>query len=182
MPTRFASPSSPKRRAPMPTPPAPPSGWRSRRASSSCSTDRSILRRSSVEIGQTTRLDTARIATLRNQRQAEIPAIAAERDSALFRLATLDRPRARRTPLAAGARTSSLKLDQADPGRRRRSAARAEARRPGRRTPARRGDGTDRSGDSRALSAGHARRIGRGRAQAASAICSATRSASCSAR
>jgi hypothetical protein len=42
-----------------------------------------------VEIGETTRLDTARIAALKNQRQAEIPAIAAERDSALFRLAML---------------------------------------------------------------------------------------------
>jgi outer membrane protein TolC len=42
-----------------------------------------------VEIGLNSRLDTARIATLRNQRQAEIPAIAAERDNALFRLAML---------------------------------------------------------------------------------------------
>ena len=68
-----------------------------------------------VEIGQTTRLDTARIATLRNQRQAEIPAIAAERDSALFRLATLTGRAPAELPSVAGARTTSLKLDQPIP-------------------------------------------------------------------
>jgi len=41
------------------------------------------------QVGLTTSLDTARIATLRNQRRADIPALAAERDAALFRLATL---------------------------------------------------------------------------------------------
>jgi NodT family efflux transporter outer membrane factor (OMF) lipoprotein len=64
-----------------------------------------------VEIGQTTRLDTARIAALRNQRQAEIPAIAAERERALFRLATLTGRAPSELPATAGARTSSLKLD-----------------------------------------------------------------------
>jgi len=73
------------------------------------------LTQKQVEIGQTTRLDTARIATLRNQRQAEIPAIAAERDSALFRLATLTGRAPAELPSAAGARTSSLKLDQVIP-------------------------------------------------------------------
>ena len=69
--------------------------------------DRSLnLTQKQVEIGQTTRLDTARIATLRNQRQAEIPAIAAERDSALFRLATLTGRAPAELPSAAGARTS----------------------------------------------------------------------------
>lgn len=68
-----------------------------------------------VEIGQTTRLDTARIAALRNQRQAEIPAIAAERDSALFRLATLTGRAPSELPSAAGARRSSLNLDQPIP-------------------------------------------------------------------
>ena len=58
------------------------------------------LTQKQVEIGQTTRLDTARIAALRNQRQAEIPAIAAERDNALFRLATLTG----RAPAARGRR------------------------------------------------------------------------------
>ncbi|GAA4752788.1 efflux transporter outer membrane subunit [Sphingomonas daechungensis] len=68
-----------------------------------------------VEIGQTTRLDTARIAALRNQRQAGIPALAAERDSALFRLATLTGRAPSELPSTAGARTSSLKLDQPIP-------------------------------------------------------------------
>jgi NodT family efflux transporter outer membrane factor (OMF) lipoprotein len=68
-----------------------------------------------VEIGQTTRLDTARIAALRNQRQAEIPAIAAERDGALFRLATLTGRAPSELPASAGARTSSLKLDHPIP-------------------------------------------------------------------
>ena len=73
------------------------------------------LTQKQVEIGQTTRLDTARIAALRNQRQAEIPAIAAERDSALFRLATLTGRAPADLPLSAGARNSSLKLDQPIP-------------------------------------------------------------------
>ena len=68
-----------------------------------------------VEIGQTTRLDTARIAALRNQRQAEIPAIAAEREGALFRLATLTGRAPSELPATAGARTSSLKLDHPIP-------------------------------------------------------------------
>jgi NodT family efflux transporter outer membrane factor (OMF) lipoprotein len=68
-----------------------------------------------VEIGETTRLDTARIAALRNQRQAEIPAIAAERDSALFRLATLTGRAPSALPSTAGARKTSLTLDQPVP-------------------------------------------------------------------
>ena len=68
-----------------------------------------------VEIGQTTRLDTARIGALRNQRQAEIPAIAAERDGALFRLATLTGRAPSELPATAGARTFSLKLDHPIP-------------------------------------------------------------------
>lgn len=68
-----------------------------------------------VEVGLTTRLDTARIAALRNQRQAEIPAIAAERDNALFRLAMLTGRAPAELPQAAGARTASLKLSQPIP-------------------------------------------------------------------
>jgi NodT family efflux transporter outer membrane factor (OMF) lipoprotein len=68
-----------------------------------------------VEIGQTTQLDTARIGALRNQRQAEIPAIAAERDSALFRLATLTGRAPAELPLSAGARETSLDLHEAIP-------------------------------------------------------------------
>ena len=73
------------------------------------------LTQKQVEIGQTTRLDTARIAALRNQRQAEIPALAAERDNALFRLATLTGRAPAELPSAAGARITSLKLDQPIP-------------------------------------------------------------------
>ena len=73
------------------------------------------LTQKQVEIGQTTRLDTARIAALRNQRQAEIPALAAERDNALFRLATLTGRAPAELPSAAGARNTSLKLDQPIP-------------------------------------------------------------------
>ncbi|MFL6749752.1 MAG: efflux transporter outer membrane subunit [Sphingomicrobium sp.] len=68
-----------------------------------------------VEVGLTTRLDTARIAALRNQRQAEIPAIAAERDNALFRLAMLTGRAPAELPQTAGARTLSLKLSQPIP-------------------------------------------------------------------
>jgi NodT family efflux transporter outer membrane factor (OMF) lipoprotein len=68
-----------------------------------------------VEVGLTTRLDTARIAALREQRQAEIPALAAERDSALFRLAMLTGRVPAGLPQAAGARTLSLKLDRPIP-------------------------------------------------------------------
>jgi len=68
-----------------------------------------------VEVGLTTRLDTARIAALREQRQADIPALAAERDSALFRLATLTGRAPAELPLAAGARDTALKLDRAIP-------------------------------------------------------------------
>jgi NodT family efflux transporter outer membrane factor (OMF) lipoprotein len=78
--------------------------------------DRSLfITQKQVEIGQTIRLDTARIGALRNQRQAEIPAIAAERDSALFRLATLTGRAPADLPLSAGARNSSLRLDQPIP-------------------------------------------------------------------
>ena len=78
--------------------------------------DRSLgLTERRVEVGLTTRLDTARIATLRNQRQAEIPALAAERDNALFRLAMLTGRAPAELPQAAGARTTSLKLDQPIP-------------------------------------------------------------------
>jgi NodT family efflux transporter outer membrane factor (OMF) lipoprotein len=68
-----------------------------------------------VEIGLNSRLDTARIAALMNQRKAEIPAIAAERDSALFRLAMLTGRAPAELPQTAGARTASLRLGQPIP-------------------------------------------------------------------
>jgi len=78
--------------------------------------DRSLqLTEKQVQIGQTTRLDTARIAALLHQRQAEIPAIAAEREGALFRLATLTGRAPAELPPTAGARTTSLSLDRPIP-------------------------------------------------------------------
>lgn len=67
------------------------------------------------EVGLATRLDTARIATLRNQRQAEVPALQAERQAALFRLATLTGRTPQALPPEAGGRTTHLRLDQPIP-------------------------------------------------------------------
>lgn len=68
-----------------------------------------------AEVGLTTKLDTARVAALRDQRRADIPAIAAERDAALFRLATLTGRAPAELPQIAAARTSTLRLDQPIP-------------------------------------------------------------------
>lgn len=67
------------------------------------------------EVGLATRLDTARIATLRNQRQAEVPALQAERQAALLRLATLTGRTPQELPPEAGTRASHLRLDQPIP-------------------------------------------------------------------
>jgi NodT family efflux transporter outer membrane factor (OMF) lipoprotein len=68
-----------------------------------------------AEVGLTTKLDTARVAALRDQRAADIPAIAAERDAALFRLATLTGRTPAELPPIAAARTTTLRLDQPIP-------------------------------------------------------------------
>ncbi len=62
-------------------------------------------------VGLTTSLDVARIATLRNQRQAEIPGLTAERNAALFRLATLTGRTPAELPPIAAERVSTLRLD-----------------------------------------------------------------------
>ena len=62
-------------------------------------------------VGLTTSLDVARIATLRNQRQAEIPVLTAERNAALFRLATLTGRAPADLPQIAAERVSTLRLD-----------------------------------------------------------------------
>jgi len=78
--------------------------------------DRSLqLTARRAEVGLGTGLDTARIATLREQRQADVPAIAAERQAALFRLATLTGRAPRDLPPEAAARTATLRLDQPIP-------------------------------------------------------------------
>ena len=63
-----------------------------------------------AEVGLTTRLDTARIAALRDQRAADIPAIAATRDGALFRLATLTGRTPAELPAIAAERQTTLRL------------------------------------------------------------------------
>ncbi len=66
-------------------------------------------------VGLATRLDTARIGALRNQRQAEVPALAAERDAALFRIATLTGRTPADLPAEVRERTTTLRLDQPIP-------------------------------------------------------------------
>lgn len=66
-------------------------------------------------VGLATRLDVARIAALRNQRQADVPALAAQRDAALFRLATLIGVPPADLPAEARARQTTLRLDQPIP-------------------------------------------------------------------
>lgn len=65
------------------------------------------------EVGMATGLDLARITTLRDQRAADIPAIEAERQAALFRLATLTgRVPAALPPIAAD---RNISLEITDP-------------------------------------------------------------------
>ncbi|MEP9357991.1 TolC family protein [Sphingomonas sp. KR3-1] len=66
-------------------------------------------------VGLATRLDTARIGALRNQRQAQVPALKAERDAALFRLATLTGRTPADLPSVAGARSTTLRLSDPIP-------------------------------------------------------------------
>lgn len=78
--------------------------------------DQSVtLMRKRERAGLATPLDGARIEALRNQRQAEIPSLAAERESALFRLATLTGRAPAQLPAEARARRTSLRLEQPIP-------------------------------------------------------------------
>ncbi|MBO9499030.1 MAG: efflux transporter outer membrane subunit [Novosphingobium sp.] len=65
--------------------------------------------------GLATKLDVARIAALRSQRLADIPAIEAQRDAALFRLATLTGRAPRDLPVSASARTTMLTIEHPIP-------------------------------------------------------------------
>ncbi|QIK79060.1 TolC family protein [Sphingomonas piscis] len=67
------------------------------------------------DVGLGNGLDVARIAGLRDQRLAEIPLYLAERQAALFRLATLTGRAPRELPVETTFRTSSLKLDRPIP-------------------------------------------------------------------
>jgi len=78
--------------------------------------DRSLtLTERQHQIGVATGLDTARIAALRDQRRAEIPLLQAQRQGALFRLATLTARTPREVPVQVAERTTTLRLQQAIP-------------------------------------------------------------------
>lgn len=78
--------------------------------------DRSTdLMRKRETAGLATPLDTARIRALRNERQADIPPLQAQRASALFRLATLTGRAPAELPGEASLRTSTLRLDKPIP-------------------------------------------------------------------
>jgi len=78
--------------------------------------DRSLaLTEKRRQIGLATGLDTARIAALRDQRLADIPNLKAERQGALFRLATLTGRPPRDLPAQAAERTSTLRVNQPIP-------------------------------------------------------------------
>ncbi len=67
------------------------------------------------KIGLATSLDSARIAALRDQRDAEIPLLQAERQAALFRLGVLTGRTPREIPAQVTERTTALRLDQPIP-------------------------------------------------------------------
>ena len=78
--------------------------------------DRSLaLTEQRYKIGLATGLDTSRIAALRDQRQAEVPLLEAERRAALFRLATLTGRTPRELPAQVAERTTPLRLEQPIP-------------------------------------------------------------------
>jgi NodT family efflux transporter outer membrane factor (OMF) lipoprotein len=66
-------------------------------------------------VGLATGLDTARIAALRDQRLAEVPLLQAERQAALFQLATLTGRTPRELPAQVAQRSTSLRLDRPIP-------------------------------------------------------------------
>ncbi|MDB5706320.1 MAG: transporter [Sphingomonas bacterium] len=68
-----------------------------------------------VEAGRAAKLDVVRITTLRDQRAALVPAIEAERQAALFRLATLTGRTPQDLPAIATERTTTPRLDQPIP-------------------------------------------------------------------
>jgi len=67
------------------------------------------------EAGRGTRLDVARVASLRDQQRAALPPLRAERDGALFRLAALTGRAPAELPPSAGARRTILRLDRPIP-------------------------------------------------------------------
>ncbi|MDO7843678.1 efflux transporter outer membrane subunit [Sphingomonas immobilis] len=68
-----------------------------------------------VDAGRSEKLDLIRITTLRDQRAAAVPQIEAERQAALFRLATLTGRAPQELPAEAGARGDAPHIDQPIP-------------------------------------------------------------------
>jgi NodT family efflux transporter outer membrane factor (OMF) lipoprotein len=66
-------------------------------------------------VGLATRLDTARIGALRQQRQAEVPPLQAQRDAALFQLAALTGRTPAELPPEVRSRSATLRLAQPIP-------------------------------------------------------------------
>lgn len=78
--------------------------------------DRSLsLTQQRLDAGLAAPLDVARIAALRNQRKADVPAIQAEHQAALYRLATLTGRVPADLPSEAGARSTMLEVDRPIP-------------------------------------------------------------------
>lgn len=67
------------------------------------------------EAGRTSRLDVARATSLRDQQRAILPDLRADRDAALFRLATLTGRAPADLPPEVGQRVTTLRLDRAIP-------------------------------------------------------------------
>ncbi|MEP7005859.1 MAG: TolC family protein [Sphingomonas bacterium] len=74
-----------------------------------------ILTGKRVDAGRAEKLDLVRITTLRDQRAALVPQIEAERQAALFRLATLTGRAPQDLPPIAAERTTTPRLDQPIP-------------------------------------------------------------------
>jgi len=74
-----------------------------------------ILTGKRVDAGRAEKLDLVRITTLRDQRAALVPQIEAERQAALFRLATLTGRTPQDLPAIAAERTTTPRLDQPIP-------------------------------------------------------------------
>jgi NodT family efflux transporter outer membrane factor (OMF) lipoprotein len=74
-----------------------------------------VLTTKRFEAGRTSRFDVARVEALRNQQSATIPALSAERDAALLRLAFLTGRVPADLPPQVGLRAASLRLDHPVP-------------------------------------------------------------------
>ena len=113
------------------------------------------------EAGRANRLDTSRAATLRDQVRATVPPLEAEREAALFSLATLTGRTPRDLPPEIGASAAVLHLDRPLPVGDGRALLARRPRCPRRRAPASRRDRAHRRRHRRPLPDDLARRFGR---------------------